>query len=183
MPSPPSRGSRLPSSLAWGLSLAIAFFGRSMDPVAAGRPESSPGGSLYLEPLRFADDAGTPLELSTFQGRQVILTMFYARCRSTCPATLGKLRQIDKAFAERGRPIEIVLVSYDSDFDRPKRLARFRDREKLPPQWRLLSGACSPAVPTRSNGLPSASGWGATWTWETTSSMATASSSSTRREW
>ena len=126
--------------LVVGVAVAI-LLGRPTAPVQAAAGDPAPVASLYEVPLRFVNDAGTRLELSTLRGRQVILTMFYARCRSACPTTLGKLRQIDKAFAERGRPIEIVLVSYDSDFDHPKALARFRDREKLPPQWHLLSGS------------------------------------------
>jgi len=111
-----------------------------MTPAQGASPARPPDVSLYDEALRFVDDTGTQLDLSSFQGRQVLLTMFYTRCRSACPATMGKLRQIDQAFADRGRSIEIVLVSYDSDFDHPKMLARYRDREKLPPRWRLLSG-------------------------------------------
>ena len=122
-----------------GLLLAV-LFSRGVTPAQGASHARPPDVSLYDEPVRLVDDTGTQLELSSFQGRQVLLTMFYTRCRSACPVTVRKLRQIEQAFADRGRPIDIVLVSYDSDFDHPKVLARYRDREKLPPGWRLLCG-------------------------------------------
>jgi len=124
------------------LSVTVAGLGLAhvlRMPVRAASRDSPPGGSLYQEPLSFIDDAGVRLDLSNFRGRQIILSMFYTRCRSTCPATLGKLRQIERAFAEHARPIEIVVVSYDSA-DNPRRLAHYRNQEQLPAAWHLLSG-------------------------------------------
>jgi cytochrome oxidase Cu insertion factor (SCO1/SenC/PrrC family) len=67
--------------------------------------------------------------------------MFYTQCRSLCPSTLGKLIEIQKAFDQRGQSIEIVLVSYDSNHDQPRKLARFRQQQHLPAAWHLLSGS------------------------------------------
>jgi protein SCO1/2 len=107
--------------------------------LAGGPPSLTARASLYDEPLAFVDDSGARVELSSFRGRRIVLSMFYTQCSSICPATLGKLTEIQKAFTARALPIE--LVSYDSNRDGPRRLARFRERERLPSQWRLLSGS------------------------------------------
>ena len=129
---------RWPTVLAGGLA-GLIVLSMAMAPAQTAGPDSWPEASLYRDAFRFTDDAGARLDLSSFQGRQVILTLFYTRCQSVCPITVDKLRQIDKAFAERRRPVEIVLVSYDPT-DSPSRLARYRAREKLSPQWHLLCG-------------------------------------------
>jgi protein SCO1/2 len=107
----------------------------------ADRSSHAAEASLYDVPLVFVDDSGARVELSSFRGRRVVLSMFYTRCVSKCPATLAKLGEIQKAFEARAEPVEIVLVSYDSNLDGPRRLAGYRKRERLPPQWRLLSGS------------------------------------------
>ena len=97
--------------------------------------------SLYDEPRVFIDDSGARVDLSSFRGRRVVLSMFYTQCTSLCPVTLSKLTEVQKAAMARAQPIEIVLVSYDSHSDGPRRLARFRKAERLPSQWSLLSGS------------------------------------------
>lgn len=125
-----------------GFALAALAFAR----LAAGASSELPSDSLYLEPLRWTDDSGTAVELAAFRGHPVVLTMFYTECSSACPITLAKLRDIEKAFAQRSMDFQIVLVSYDSRQDTPRRLARFRRREMLPAErWHLLSGA-APSV-------------------------------------
>jgi cytochrome oxidase Cu insertion factor (SCO1/SenC/PrrC family) len=123
------------SRVARGVAVLLATLWAQADAGAALSEES-----LYEQPLSFLDDTGTPVALSTFRGREVVLTMFYARCRSACPATLERLRQVDRAFTEHDRSVEVVLVSYDFDFDTPHRLARYRSLEKVPSRWHLLCG-------------------------------------------
>jgi protein SCO1/2 len=108
---------------------------------ASGLPRHAAAASLYDEPLVFIDDSGARVALSSFRGRRVVLSMFYTQCTSLCPVTLSKLSEIQKAATARAQPIEIVLVSYDSHADGPRRLARFRKAERLSPQWSLLSGS------------------------------------------
>lgn len=118
--------------------VAGALFGVALPAAAA---PALPAGSLYEEPFRWTDDSGVQVELSEFRGRPVILTMFYGNCSSICPVTLRKLREIDTAFEQRGITADFVLVSFDSTFDTPRALARFRERHKLPPdRWHLLAG-------------------------------------------
>lgn len=122
---------------ALAFALAVLAFGG----IAAGAPSDLPAGSLYLEPLAWTDDADHAVELGAFRGQAVVLTMFYTECSSACPITLAKLREIEKAFAQRNMDVQIVLVSYDSRQDTPRHLARFRRREMLPTErWHLLSG-------------------------------------------
>jgi len=110
----------------------------------AGAPlcaEEFPGGSLYRESFQFRNDRGEAADLTAFRGRNVILTMFYTDCTSTCTLTLSKLREIERAFEEKKIPVELVLVSFDARNDSPRNLARFRKREKLPAaRWHLLTG-------------------------------------------
>ena len=121
-----------------GLGMAFAALALSAQGVGA---SDLPAGSLYVEPLRWTSDTEARIELGSFRGHAVALTMFYTDCSSACPLTLAKLRELDRAFAQRGLDLQIVLVSYDSAHDTPRRLARFRRREALPSErWHLLSG-------------------------------------------
>jgi protein SCO1/2 len=123
-----------------GMAVALAALGLGASP-AVPLPEL-PSGSLYLEPLQWTSDSGAAVALADFRGETVALSMFYSECSSVCLCTLGKLREIEKAFAHRGLRLQIVLVSYDSLHDTQKRLARFRHREALPvDRWHLLSGS------------------------------------------
>ena len=116
--------------------LALTVLASGSSPVT-GQPPSE---SLYVEPLRWTDDTGKEVELASFRGHPVALSMFYTECPTLCPITLQKLREIDHAFALR-QDLQIVLVSYDSARETPRRLAQFRRREKLPSErWHLLSG-------------------------------------------
>ena len=121
--------------------LGFALAALALPGVAAGASSDLPLDSLYLEPLRLTDDSGLAVELSAFRGQAVALSMFYTECSSACPITLAKLREIEKAFAQRNLDLQLVLVSYDSRQDTPRHLARFRRREGLPTEhWHLLSG-------------------------------------------
>ena len=123
-----------------GLAVALAALGVGASP-AVPSPEL-PSGSLYREPLQWTSDSGAAVALADFRGETVALSMFYSECSSVCLCTLGKLREIEKAFAQRGMKLQIVLVSYDSLHDTKQRLARFRHREALPvDRWHLLSGS------------------------------------------
>jgi protein SCO1/2 len=122
-----------------GLALALVALGLGASP--AGPSPELPSDSLYREPLKWTSDSGATVALADFRGQTVVLSMFYSECSSICFLTLGKLREIEKAFAERNLKLQIVLVSYDSLHDTKHRLARFRRREELPvDSWHLLSG-------------------------------------------
>ena len=122
-----------------GLAFALAALGLGAAP--QGPSAELPPESLYREPVRWTSDSGATVELADFQGQTVVLSMFYSECSSICLITVEKLRKIEKAFAQRGQKLQIVLVSYDSLHDTPSRLARFRRREQLPvDRWHLLSG-------------------------------------------
>ncbi len=117
-------------------SFSIVLSGAS----AHGRP-ALPAGSLYDEQLHWVDDSARKVELSSFRGRPVVLTMFYSDCSSTYPVTLAKLREVEAALENRKIAAEFVLVSYESFFDTPHRLTLYREKNGLgSDHWHLLSG-------------------------------------------
>lgn len=89
----------------------------------------------------FTDDSGAAVELARLRGHPVVLTMFYTTCTNICPATLAKLREIDRAYAARDEAVTFVLVSYDARNDKPTALARYREAHELPRgRWVLCTG-------------------------------------------
>lgn len=126
-----------------GLRLAWAIFGPALfcTIVAAAGPVQTPD-SLHSLPLVWQDQAGrSPVRLSDFSGKTVVLTLAYTECRRICPnTTYRKMRQIQAALKLRGIQAEYVVVTLDPANDTPERLAIFKSRfEGADDHWHFLT--------------------------------------------
>lgn len=98
--------------------------------------------SLYDVPLSWTDSFGKPTQLSSFAGGNVVLTMAYATCRSTCPLTFKRLEKIEKELTTLGKSAQFVIVSLDTARDTPQALAHFRNAHGIKgANWHLLTGS------------------------------------------
>ena len=120
------------------LALLVVGFG-----FAAAAKEIEIGNRRSLEPQLsrgWKVDSGERFDPASLRGRPYVVTMFFSDCSSKCPITLERLREIESEISKRGASIDFVLASFDFRNDSPRRLARFRKREKLGEAWHLLSG-------------------------------------------
>lgn len=82
------------------------------------------------------------VEWSSFQGRPILIAMFYTHCGYTCPRIVHDLKGIlsELPQSER-RTVGVVLVSIDPEHDTPEALKAFGQVHGLVhPQWNLLTG-------------------------------------------
>jgi len=99
--------------------------------------------SLFQLDATWTTDAGQPIQLASFRGRPVVLTMFFASCTYACPIIVGDLQRIRAALpADARAKTQFVLVSFDSARDTPTALRAYRTRANLDGTgWTLLHGA------------------------------------------
>lgn len=98
--------------------------------------------SLYQLDSEWTSDVGRKVRLGVFQGRPLVLVMFFANCEYACPVLVNDLKRLQDALPEalRGQ-VDFALVSFDTERDTPGTLARFRaDRGLGTDHWSLLTG-------------------------------------------
>jgi protein SCO1/2 len=105
-------------------------------------------GTLHpaVESSPLVGDDGATVSLGDYRGRPFVLSTFFTSCTVRCPLTIGKLLEIDAAFAEKGECVPIVLVTLDPRTDTPERLHAFRLARHLPAHWLLLRGSVEDTV-------------------------------------
>jgi protein SCO1/2 len=87
-------------------------------------------GVVLQSPERAADftldgSAGTPLSLSDFRGKFVLLYFGYTYCPDVCPTTLQDLAVTVDALGEKADDLQVVMVSVDPDRDTPEYLGEY----------------------------------------------------------
>ena len=89
----------------------------------------------------FVDQRGRPLTLRDLRGETVVLAFVYTRCKDAreCPLITARFRQLQERF--RDRPIHLMEVTLDPEFDRPRVLAAYgRTFGADPARWTLATG-------------------------------------------
>lgn len=100
--------------------------------------------SLFDLPLEWRDQANRVVSLSTWKGKSVVLTMAYTRCKSACPITFGRLKDIERDLEKEKKRAEFVVVSFDPMRDTPEQLAHFKEMHDLHGEhWHLLNGTAA----------------------------------------
>lgn len=97
--------------------------------------------SLYSVPLTWTDESGHKVNLSQWADKYVVITMAYTTCKSSCPLTFKRLKEIESSLIQRGSHAEFVVVSFDPIRDTPMQMAHFKMMHKLEGEhWHLLAG-------------------------------------------
>ena len=98
-----------------------------------------------LPDFQLIDSKGRAITRETFAGKPLILTFIFTRCPipNFCPLITNNFRQIQEALADAPTPAEVQLlsISFDSEFDTPEVLAQYAARQtKDTDQWRFATG-------------------------------------------
>ncbi len=87
------------------------------------------------------DQDGKSQALSNFKGVPVLLTMAYTHCSNACPLTVERLRKIYSALNDKGKQVQVLVVSLDPERDNPAALKQFMAERHIDlPRWHLLQG-------------------------------------------
>ena len=97
--------------------------------------------SLYQLAPSLTDQQGQPLRLDVFQGRPVVVSMFFASCTQICPMLISDIKRFEAALtAEERARLGVVLVSFDAERDGPAAFAELIARHGLDAaRWRLAT--------------------------------------------
>lgn len=84
------------------------------------------GESLHQLASPWRTHRGELLTLSDFSGKNVIVSMIYANCKTACPVLVQDVRRLYEAVdAERRERTELLLISFDTEGDTPARLRQY----------------------------------------------------------
>ncbi len=96
--------------------------------------------SLYQLDSAWTTDEGKPILLRSLAGRPQVVTMFFASCQVACPILVNDMFRISADLRDKDRTnVGFVLISFDTERDTPKALAKFRRDRKIPASWTLLT--------------------------------------------
>jgi cytochrome oxidase Cu insertion factor (SCO1/SenC/PrrC family) len=104
-------------------------------------PANQAGASLFAYPWVWTDELGRQVAFSRWRGETLVVSAFYASCKSTCPRTIGKLQKIQEAFRREGRAAQFVLVTLDPTTDTTEILRNLKVSAGFPETWHLLAGS------------------------------------------
>lgn len=86
------------------------------------------GASLYDLEMSLTDQDSRPLGLDVFDGKPVLITMFYGSCPYACPLLISDIKRVLAELPpDARREARVLLVSFDPERDTPvklKQLAR-----------------------------------------------------------
>ena len=96
-------------------------------------------GSLYDLRLEHLTDArGNAIALDAHRGHPVVVSMFYATCKSACPALMLELHDVDARLDPEAREaVRYLLVSFDPGHDDTAALAKVVADHGLDARWTL----------------------------------------------
>lgn len=103
--------------------------------------EELPKDSFYQVAGQWKNQNGTPSSLKEYKGEAVIVTMTYTGCEFSCPTTIAKLEEIEKALKKKGvKNYQFVIASFDSEKDKPEALKAYMKKRKMDEtNWTFLS--------------------------------------------
>jgi protein SCO1/2 len=98
--------------------------------------------SVYQLDSKWINQSNEKVSLSDFEGKDVVLTMFFAGCTYACPVLVNDMKRIEaRLTAEEKKQTQFVLVSIDVRRDTPAVLHEFAEKYSLDlNKWTLLSG-------------------------------------------
>ncbi len=101
---------------------------------------ASSGSSIYELPFSFTNAKGETVKLSDLRGKAVAMTMTYTSCEHACPRILQRMKNLEKAYKEKGKKAAFVVVSFDPSRDTPARLKEVQKTSSGTGGWIFLSG-------------------------------------------
>lgn len=99
--------------------------------------------SIYNLNSVWKNEFNTSIKLSSFKGKKVILTMFFASCTYACPLLVNDMKRVEAELSEKEKhDVIFVLVSIDPENDTPAILKDYSSVHKLETKrWELLNGS------------------------------------------
>jgi len=99
------------------------------------------GASLYQFHDIFTDQNGKEWMLHQFEGKYIVVAMFYATCTAICPRIAAEMLRLEKSLSRsQHAKTHFVMISFDPERDNPANLQKFIKKMKLTESFTLLTG-------------------------------------------
>ncbi len=87
-------------------------------------------GTAMPEPLPVGDftltgKGNTPVSLSDFDDKLVMLYFGYTFCPDVCPTSMADMAKVQREIDDAGEDIQVIMVSVDPERDTPDKLAEY----------------------------------------------------------
>jgi protein SCO1 len=93
------------------------------------------------KPLRLRNYNGTPVDLSGYRGKAVLVTFIYDHCPDVCPLIVSHLHTAQAELGGQARKLRIVAVSVDPKGDTPRTVAAFLRSHQMAGRMDYLIGS------------------------------------------
>ncbi len=98
--------------------------------------------SLFQFNAQWQNQNQQTVELSQFQGKPVVIAMFYAHCLYACPVIVSSMQALEKELMRNNIDMQFVLVTLNPETDTANVLKEFAFNRKLNlKNWMLLRGS------------------------------------------
>ena len=71
------------------------------------------------------DHYGTPMQLSDFSGKVVLLNFGYTHCPDVCPTTMFNMKRLMSQLGDDGAQVQVLFITLDPERDTPQRLQSY----------------------------------------------------------
>jgi protein SCO1 len=132
-------------------ALSFALLGGSSKPaLPGGVGQSTPGqgffGTLALPvkpapPLALRNYRGSPVTLSEYRGKAVLVTFLYTNCPDICPLIAANLRVALSELGATARRVQVIAVSVDPRGDTPAAVEKFLRAHEMLGRMQYLIGS------------------------------------------
>jgi protein SCO1/2 len=97
-----------------------------------------------LQDFEFTDSHGSPVSLSQYQGKPLLVSLIFTSCHHVCPAITKHLESaVDAAREALGEDsFRVITVGFDTPVDTPEAMRMFANQQGIDdPDWDFLSAS------------------------------------------
>lgn len=96
--------------------------------------------SIFVLPDTFQTQKGNNFLLASLSGKPTVVGMIFTNCGYACPRLTADMKGIAEKLKGNRNNVNFVLVSFDTERDRPAQLKKFQKEMELDSNWILLHG-------------------------------------------
>jgi protein SCO1/2 len=103
--------------------------------------ESISDTSIYNVNSSWTSQDNKTVKLTDFKGKIIVTSMIYMGCKSSCPLTVAKMKEVEKLIsADVKSKVHFVLFSFDLKNDTPEAFQKYAKKNHLSlDQWTFLT--------------------------------------------
>lgn len=103
--------------------------------------EGLPDTSIYHANSSWITQDNKSIKLADFKGKIIITSMIYMGCKSSCPMTVAKMKEVEKLLSINVKPkVHFVLFTFDLKNDTPEAMKKYALKNHIDlNQWTFLT--------------------------------------------